>query len=75
MTFRTRVFTTLGAVAVAVALVLPSQSIAQGPSCQEECSRAFRETLAGCARGAGGQACRDAAADTLRGCMIGCQAE
>jgi len=75
MTSAKRVFATLGAVAVAVALVLPSQSIAQAPTCQELCSRTFRTALAECGRGAGGQTCRDAAAAALRECMIGCQAE
>jgi len=75
MTSTKRVLAMLGAVAVAVALVLPSQSIAQAPTCQEDCSIAYRTALVACGRGAGGQTCRADAAITLRECMIDCQAE
>lgn len=56
MTSTNRVFAMLGALAVAVALVLPSQSIAQGPpfldslvnDCEKECYRDFRDAAEAC---------------------------
>jgi len=73
MTFRSRVFTALGTLTFAAALVLlPSQGIAQdreqGP-CRGDCHRAFSETVRDCR---GDRDCFLQAREELRICLLAC---
>ncbi len=72
MTSTNRVLATLGAVAVAVALVLPSQSIAQGgkPTCELDCLDLFKEDILECR---GDKACIDTAFDVAKACLEVCE--